>query len=595
MAERETSYSDAFREQFITLYIENGGEFKDDLSKKAEEIRLRKENASKIADQIIASTHQLLKRFGIENQEPIIFTQLSKTIEAAGCDRFLSSSGSVNINNIKGIVEKKAREIGRNNSLNGENSAPHKEIRTDDNITEEEARRRIEEIDFTNLSITDIIFIGKNFDIAIQIMDTDEKREEFVNQMGKGQEDSIKEELKKFIDDYRRLKNGELSSEQKKAYNEIAKDKGFKDYEEYFNAGRVSLFQISDLMEQISGVLEQQFTIDKNELTENDILKILPILEEHEKDLSFFNFNSKNFLYGVIVSFQKEQTKKGKEISLPKDVTEIGNRTKEQIEQIKNDDTDMEQIYESDAVVLASETEAFFDQLMDGVNDFYVGRGEEEKTESRSGEIDGINEVAELDNTALIRKSKTILDKMEETGNPVLVAIANNRLVKGISNRLSAFRNRAQKTNENLGKIEGNSKSKTFDDEDKPSFGLGDPGVPATAVTRNSLARAGESVMAVFKGVASLFSGNKENVVDNKPNEFLNPSKAETNKQGNSLNEGQIVNVFAVDQATIARTIKAGRAAAQNAKNTNRIIPQSVGAKRTGNTVLSDHDDGPSL
>ena len=257
----------------------------------------------------------------------------------------------------------------------------------------------------------------------------------------------------------------------------------------------------------------------------------------------------------------------------------------------------------------------FNDKFEDPLIEFYVEPKKESPVEDlnyteKNGQKvlsnNGIGKQGEENNNImlnLIPTEKTLLDKMEETGNPLLVAIANNKWVKGISIRLSAFRNRSQK----LEKIEGNPKLKDFDAENKEGFGLGDPGVPTAAVARNYLARVGKSVMYLFEGITSLFGGKNEHTVDNKPNELLEP-KAETSNPENNLGKADKVgvvavhpNIFAVDKVVRDRTnavgIEAGRkaAAVTTAQKNNRIITQPVDAKRTEKTELADHNDGPSL
>lgn len=312
MAVDKAMSSEMFKRNFIESYVDSL-----DLNDSTEEnhlMNLRRTEAQTIADDIVLATDAMLKQSGLKDRG-FAFAVLNRKLEEEGYTRLVSGKGTANLGHISSILKKEiAQQVEVQRRQEIENSKNISEKNFEQALmSEEQVKAKIDEMDFSKLSIYDIRLIQSNLDFALKNMD-DEQIEGFTKEVFRNQDESKQEENTNVIKILKKKAMGEELSEEDQAVIEtIARSRNVspETFLEDFKAVTKFDLEISNRLEtKIKSIADED-----GEITEEVLDAALEDLSEEEVDYiaRVYGYEKKTYLITRVVqvkeTIEKEQGK----------------------------------------------------------------------------------------------------------------------------------------------------------------------------------------------------------------------------------------------------------------------------------------------
>ena len=490
----------------------------------------------------------------------------------------VDTNGMPKINILKEISKEVIKTISKEKINYNINTRENNLTEDNDNKNEQDFKRKVEEIDFLNISMSDLIEIEKDLGNYIVFM-SEEQIEDLSCSIFWGQDENTIKINSDKLKTLKKYKNGEGLSEEEKSHF-LKSMPNAKSFEEGIAIYESAHKNLSCLIEQQKSAMENINATDAS--IDEIITNIIKIASENpeyksieevlgcnieillkartiqfiaEKEENITEKEKKFFIKSVPGAEDFEEAKRIYYIEKNKrpeifNILEESEKQNSAIEVIENsfadfDDGDLEFDFSEYDTIDAEGIEVYFDSEYEKAEDPYIGKQGELNIESIEAETSHVAQFIEENSeikesasqTDIVVRKKTFLEKMQESENPFFQAIGN---------RITAFMNRDKKTlgpaqNEQA-RQEGAPQNKSFNNPNVDRWGVSAREVlPNDRIgIRNSLNAVGEKLMNGIKNVGKIIKIN--NGKEAKVAGALPPVNPNSNVHNNMAN-GQVHHV----------------------------------------------------
>lgn len=302
----EAMSADSFKKNFIESYVGNVQGL--DTEEKKNITNLRRKEAENLADEVIKVTQDTLKANGISEYD-FAFSVLNSKLDREGYTKLVSSGNKANIESINGILKKEIDnhiEVQRRQAEEQVKDSFSEEKNEKERLNEEEVKKQLEQIDFDNLSIDDMIFIGENLETALGNMSAEETSS-LADVLAAGQDQEIKKATnKKLLLMQKIVKGEEITQEEHKV---ITEEFNCETPEEFFDKYGNSINEIVKIAKAIEAKLDKNDGVLSEEDTQN-IIKNINSEVKMKEAFESLGFNIKNYIDGIVDIQNKEHKQK---------------------------------------------------------------------------------------------------------------------------------------------------------------------------------------------------------------------------------------------------------------------------------------------